>query len=163
MKTKLIAPLILSLSLSLLFLGCGPNSESGGKKDPEAYRPAPSSSLTYNEAFLYAMFLTNFSPSKELGLGVIAPTGSMLPILDSSSVVVTEKVGAETVLRKNDLVIFNRGDEPRVLHRIIDVRKDSYFISGDNNSGSDGWFPKSAIQSRVVAIIFSSQREGARQ
>jgi hypothetical protein len=152
MKLKII------FTLSLLFIiSCKPID----KNDSESRNPAPTSFLSYNEAFHKALIITSLD--QRLEIGTITPTGSMLPVLDSSSIIITERVNTNTILNKNDLVVFDRGDIPRVLHRIVDMKNNHYYISGDNNSGPDGWFPKSSIKSRVVMIIFSSEREPNRR
>jgi hypothetical protein len=140
--------LIPSLFLALALTGCGP------LKPKEERNPAPSSNLTKAEATALAHL---YCATKPLGsFGYIATTGSMAPFLDSRTVVLYEPYTGGA-LHEGDIVVFDRGDSPNVIHRVIEARGDSVFISGDNNHHPDGWFPRTSIRLRVVGLLFTAR------
>jgi hypothetical protein len=83
-------------------------------------------------------------------------TGSMRPVLKGGrEVMALERCFSNTPLARGQMVQFNRGDKPAVLHYIADVSRDGQFIylSGVNNRYSDGWFPRAAVAYVVREII----------
>jgi len=134
------------LALFLFLFGCAP-------KDKESHNPAPSSSLSKVSAEFLAYSI--IARDDKLILVDISATGSMLPILDSSTIVVCEKYNGKA-LRLNDIVVYDRGDK-LIIHRIKELRENSVFIVGDNNKFSDGWIDKKTIKYRVVALFFTNK------
>lgn len=135
----------LAIILCLFIFGCAP-------KDKEYYNPAPSSSLNRSDAEFLAYFIV--SRNDKLAIIDITPTGSMLPIMDSSSIVIGEKYQGQP-LKMNDIVIYN-SDNMLIIHRIKEVSEDSVFIVGDNNKYSDGWISKKKIKYRAVMLIYTN-------
>jgi hypothetical protein len=70
-------------------------------------------------------------------------------------VMALERCRPNTPLVRGQMVQFNRGDLPAVLHYIADISRDgkSLYLSGVNNRYSDGWFPRTAVAYVVREII----------
>ena len=141
---------IAAICLLFVFSACSP-SPSGTK---ESKNPAPSSSMTLATATNIAAGWWQQDPGNR-AFSVPTPTASMLPYLDSKTVLLLERVKPETKVHVNDIVVFDRGDAPNVCHRVLIVRGRDYFISGDNNSRSDGWFAHEKLSYRVAGTIFT--------
>jgi hypothetical protein len=121
----------------------------------EERRPAPSSSLSKSEAMNLGVMWKLSNPALRAYCEV-APTGSMVPILDSRCVLLLERVKADQ-LRKNDISIYLSDDNATICHRVMDVKNGSVLFEGDNNPRSDGWVAPSRILWRVTAIIFTQR------
>jgi hypothetical protein len=83
-------------------------------------------------------------------------TGSMRPVLKGGrEIMAMERCRPDTPLGRGQMVQFNRGDKPAVLHYIADISRDgkSLYLSGVNNRYSDGWFPRTAVAYVVREII----------
>lgn len=132
-------PLLATLCLALA--GCG---------RPDGPSPGPTSSLTEAQALAMAGGLSQ-RVTPPLSFGSIAPTGSMRPALDERSVVLFEPYVGQA-LRVGDLVEFDRAGL-RVLHRVIEVRRNGVITQGDANPAPDGLVPLSAITRRYVGQI----------
>ncbi len=89
-----------------------------------------------------AVITENVSPEKMLKEGKtiqIRPTGySMYPLIypDRDEVVLAPIRGRK--LKWGDVVIFRRKDGLLILHRIFKIRKQGYYIIGDNSPYVDG-------------------------
>jgi len=86
----------------------------------------------------------------------VAPTGSMKPTLDESSVVTVEKV-AFTQLRAGDIVIYRNAEGIPIIHRLYEQHGAAWLVLGDNNGSVD----REAVTSRnlvgrVCAIFYTS-------
>jgi len=87
----------------------------------------------------------------------VLPTGSMVPVLDSGSILLLEKVTG-TDLRPGDIAIYARPGLPNACHRVREVSKSgAALFTGDNNRGTqpDGWIASSRIQWRVAGILYT--------
>ena len=80
----------------------------------------------------------------------------MLPLMDQRSISLYEKYTEHTQLAVGDWIVFDRGDQPNVLHRVLEVTPKDFFVSGVNTPRSDGWFPRSRIKLRVAGILYTS-------
>lgn len=83
-------------------------------------------------------------------------TGSMKPVLQGGrELMAMETCQPDTPLAPGQLVVFNRGDLPAVLHYIADVSRDGQhvYLSGVSSRHSDGWFPRDAVAFVVREII----------
>lgn len=133
-----------STAAVLLVLGCGKaptSTEVGGPA-------APSSSLTRDAARSLAH---TAAFSIDGVLVTFTPTGSMLPLIDSRTVGVAERLTASDVLRVGDVVAFQRGPL-LVAHRVEVARADGWVITGGTNtSRSDGWVRPDY---RIVALFY---------
>lgn len=124
----------------------------------EDRNPAGSSSLTWAQGYALAGVA-----AAELGEGffviAVAPTGSMVPALDSRSILIVESIAPGFKLRVNDICLYTRADVGTVCHRATVVRDDGWtFFAGDANSRSDGWINPRRIVGRVVAIIYTERK-----
>ena len=145
----------LFLTFGILFIfGCSPSNELGPRKLAEEENPAPRSSMSKIEATQYAIHIVLQSPGKRV-MSFPANTGSMVPTIDSKSVIILEKYeGQELFL--NDIVLFDRIDTNNVLHRINAIKGDSLYIKGDGNKSADGWFGKNRVSYRLIGILYTS-------
>lgn len=132
------------LALAALFLlaGCG----------RQANPPAASSSFSHDAALALAGRISQ-SVVPPLSFGTIQATGSMKPTLDERTVVLYEPYLGQP-LKVGDIVEFARGPQ-RVLHRVVEVRRNGVVTRGDNNDRDDGLIPFSQITRRYVGQIVS--------
>jgi hypothetical protein len=83
-------------------------------------------------------------------------TGSMHPVLQGGrEVMAMEPCRPDTPLEPGQMVEFNRGDRPAVLHYIADVSSDGQYLylSGVGNRYSDGWFHRDTVAYVVREVI----------
>ena len=97
--------------------------------------------------------LTAFAPAPGTWVEPVAATGSMEPHIHGTDRVILRRYVVGEVLPKGTVVVFNRGDYPRVIHAIVDEQDGSYYLSGYGNRHSDGWFKPDRIESVLVGII----------
>ena len=80
-------------------------------------------------------------------------TGSMLPTFDDDILIITKPED----LRIGDIVLY-RSDSNLIVHRIVDMEQRQngwyYRIKGDNNMWDDGWFHESAIEWKVIGVLY---------
>jgi hypothetical protein len=139
---------VLCLLSSVLWLcACVP------QRAKEDQTPAGSSRLTKADAGALAAIYA----AKHGGFWCnVAPTGSMAPVIDSRSVLLLEPYAGQP-LNAGDIVCFDRGDNPNVCHRVVEVKDGAFYVSGDNNKWPDGWHKLAAIKYRVAGIIFTAR------
>ena len=117
--------------------------------------PAPSSSYTLDDVQADATAWAQRSRGRVWTH--VAPTGSMLPLLDDRSVALYEAYEGQPVY-PGDAVYFLRdgpGSIP-VLHTVTAVNNDSIRTSGVNARG-DGWHAKSLIRYRLAGVLYSTR------
>jgi len=86
----------------------------------------------------------------------VAPTGSMKPTLDESSVVTVEKAPFET-LRQGDIVIYRSATGTPVIHRLYEQQGNRWLVLGDNNGSIDREAVTTGnLLGRVCAIFYTS-------
>ena len=119
--------------------GCGKREE---------YNPAATSSLTSKEAETYAKLIASSHGWKWCK---VEPTGSMVPVFDSGSILVLEPVTVGLQVFTGDILRDRKG----VTHRAREVKGDTVYISGDNNLWPDGWRKLSEFEYRVAAVIYA--------
>jgi hypothetical protein len=130
-----------TLGLALLVAGCAPRETAGPA--------APSSGISYELALVCARDMARLIGGE---VATFTPTGSMLPVLDSRTVAVIERIAVNDRFAVGDIVTFPSPDGP-VCHRVTAVGGDGYVItSGDNNQHGDGW---QRPTHRVVAIFYT--------
>jgi hypothetical protein len=134
-------------ALGIFFGGCAP------QRPKEDRSPAGSSSLTKADA---ASLAATYATRHGAAWAYVAPTGSMAPVIDSRSVLLLEPYVGQPILA-GDIVCFDRGDVSSVCHRVIEVKDDAFYVSGDNNTWPDGWFKLTTIKHRVAGIIFTQR------
>ncbi len=91
----------------------------------------------------------------------VAPTGSMKPTLDESSVVTIERVGF-SALRRGDIIIYRNGRGIPIIHRLYEQHGDRWLVLGDNNGSID---PEAVTANnfvgRVCAIFYTAASESS--
>ncbi len=121
----------------------------------EAKNPAPISRMKKSEAMMIAKLWAS-SDLANRSFTTVLPTGSMLPVLDSNSILLMERVTAGE-LRKNDIAIYQSGkDGMRIVHRAKEVTRDGVYFEGDANSRSDGWIASDQVRWRIAGILYTS-------
>ena len=82
------------------------------------------------------------------------PTSSMVPYVDSHSVMLLESV--KSPVRLHDILIVNEGvGRENVCHQVTKLSGDSVYVVGKNNKWPDGWMPLSAVKWRVAGVIYT--------
>jgi signal peptidase I len=86
----------------------------------------------------------------------VAPTGSMKPTLDESSVVAVEPAPFAT-LRRGDIIIYRSAAGAPVVHRLYEQNGDKWLVLGDNNPTIDREAVTSVnLLGRVCAIFYTA-------
>ena len=85
-------------------------------------------------------------------LGIAGNTGSMRPYITGGETLLCDVYYGQPILR-GDLLVFDRGDHPRVLHEATAVNPRAVYMSGLNNRYSDGWFPNHKVRLIVRRVI----------
>lgn len=138
-----------SLLLLLLFSGCGQPSNTGVEQGL-----APRSPLSYEDALVKARTVAVITGSK---YGSIAPTGSMEPILDSSSIpIYIDSDGSN--ITEGMAVVYSREGQPSVLHRVLKVTDTHFIPAGVANMRNDGRIERSRVERILVGVIYTSGR-----
>jgi hypothetical protein len=99
-------------------------------------------------------------------------TGSMLPTIDSRTIIVLEKINNATVIVEGDIV----GTKNKVLHRVHSIgtaglrptaaglrpaahsRNNFYTLKGDSNNFLDDPVHRDDLEWRVVIILYTNHR-----
>jgi hypothetical protein len=138
------------LLLLLLFSGCGGQKSNTGVEQGIA----PKSPLSYEDAVVKARTVAVITGSK---YGEIAPTGSMEPILDSSSIpIYIDSDGSN--ITEGMVVVYSREGEPSVLHQVLAVTDTHFIPAGVANMRNDGRIERSRIKRILVGVIYTSGR-----
>ncbi len=83
--------------------------------------------------------------------------GSMAPTLDSHTIALAETYNGETLFA-GDIVVFDRGDNHAIVHRVKSVNGDNTItIQGDNVGSPDGTFSIKSVKARVVGLLYSKR------
>ena len=124
----------------------------------ELDNPAGSSGYSRLEVRAEASTWAARSPSRSWV--EVAATGSMVPTIDSGSILLLEKVTG-TDLRVGDIAIYQSADgKSTICHRVRDVSKSgAVLFTGDNNRGTspDGWIDSRRILWRVAGILYTKR------
>ena len=133
------------LALAGLHTGCATTGSTASV--------APRSSVSRDHALALAQLTANAVGGQVF---TVAPTGSMKPTLDESSVVTVEKV-AFAELRRGDIVIYRSLGGSPVIHRLYEQSGDSWLVLGDNNTAIDRESVRPAnLLGRVCAIFYTA-------
>lgn len=109
--------------------------------------PIACSEKKYNVGFLTS---TDEIKNKNYHLSVAGPTGSMRPLINDYDIVV---LGPVDEIKIGDILVFDRGDYPNVIHAVAELNSESIYMSGINNRISDGWFDKKKVKWKCYYII----------
>lgn len=141
---------LLLIPTLLLLTACGPSSA----QPREDANPAPSASSTIHEAQGNAAVWSALKPGRTYMR--TASSGSMVPYLDSRSVLLLEPATAAD-LRPGDVGLYDDLRGGLTVHRVKEVRPDAVYFSGDNNRESDGWISAERVRWRVAGILYSNR------
>ena len=84
---------------------------------------------------------------------------SMLPLLKQGrDAFIVRAVGEYETCKKWDVVLYKRPPESYVLHRVIQVRDNSYDILGDNCIGIERNIPKDAVIGVMTGFIRNGKK-----
>ena len=122
--------------------------------------PSPSSAPRSNVSREHALSLARMTANTVGGqVFTVAPTGSMKPTLDESSVVTVEQVPFAE-LRKGDIVIYRSGNGSPIIHRLFEQHGSRWLVLGDNNGTVDREaVTEHNLVGRVCAIFYTSAGE----
>lgn len=140
----------LYLLLGLMSAFCG---FSGCSSVGAGTQTAPRSSVSREHALSLAQITAATVGGQVF---TVAPTGSMKPTLDESSVVTVEKV-AFSELRAGDIVIYRNDVGLPIIHRLYEQHGGGWLVLGDNNGSVDREaVTKQNFVGRVCAIFYTS-------
>lgn len=121
----------------------------------ESANPAGTSSYSRMQVSTEAAIWTARSP--ERSWAQVAPTGSMLPVLDSNSILLREKVTGLD-LRPGDIASYDDLKGGTICHRVREVNnRGAVLFTGDNNRNTspDGWIASDRIRFRIAGILYT--------
>lgn len=131
---------------ALLLASCGP-----ADRETKSLTKAPASSLSMTVVTADATAWKLRDPQNRT-FKPVTPTGSMLPLVASNSLVLLERVTTRVTVGE---VIVLRGG---MMHTVTAVNERGAFImSGINNDGPDGWFPPEAAEWRLAGTLYASR------
>lgn len=131
---------------ALLLAACGP-----ADREAKSLTKAPASSLSMTVATADATAWKLRDPQNRT-FKPVTPTGSMLPLVASNSIVLLERVEGRVAVGE---VIVRRD---RVMHTVTAVNERGAFImSGINNDRPDGWFPPEAAEWRLAGVLYAQR------
>ena len=83
-------------------------------------------------------------------------SGSMLRLLDSSTIALIEKVGPEDPIALNEILAYQYG-EREVSHRLIRIERNGDLIfKGDSNESEDPPVKRSDVKWRIIGILYTN-------
>lgn len=131
-----------------MFVGCSRNNVGD-----ETVNPAPSSGMTLTEAQSLGVQWA-MADAANHRWSTPTPTSSMVPYMDSHSVLLLETVLG--IVRLHDILVINEGlGRENICHQVTSLKDGFAFIEGKNNQYPDGWVPLAQAKWRVAGIIFS--------
>lgn len=139
---------IAALVLVMLLGGCGKR---------EDLRPAPTSSITKDQAILDASAWALRDPSNR-SFSTVADTGSMVPLFDSRAVLLLEPAQGPDLV-PGDIALYDNLRGSTICHRVREVSGTAVLFTGDNNDklSPDGWIAHERIRWRVAGMIYSKR------
>jgi len=146
-----VALLVLALGGAVLAIGGCVHAT------PEQRKPAGSSSMSRDEASMFAAVAWAAQEPARRSYGPVTDTGSMLPAFDSRSILLLEKLEGQPL--PGDILHVNQGPgRERIGHRVRAVRDGWVLLDGDNSKHQDGWFPIERVNWRVAGILYTNGR-----
>lgn len=141
------------LALSSLTLGALSLWSVGWSKRP-TFTPAPHALGSVTQVVIDGAEWVKRDPVHRYTATVDASDGSMAPVIGERSLLLCVRYTGKTVLRNGSVVIYDRGDKPRVCHTVAEQTDTHVYMSGYVNRRSDGWYPKSRIEGVVVGQLY---------
>ena len=92
-------------------------------------------------------------------IGSPTNTGSMLRTFDSKSVLLVEKLCPTDVLNIGDIIGYSNPNlaVTQISHRLIRINSDGTLVfKGDYNDAEDPAVPRSAVEWRIVGILYTN-------
>lgn len=86
--------------------------------------------------------------------GTIMPTGSMEPILDSSSIPLFVRSDGSNIA-PGMIVSYSREGKNNVLHRVLAVTDTHFIPAGVANIRNDGRIEKSRVERILIGVIYT--------
>lgn len=124
---------------------------TGCAKDPATFIPTPRG--TSDGVSVSADAIAWVQRASGRGWAIVAPTGSMEPVINQNSVLLWVTYSGQP-LRNGAVVVFDRSDAPNCVHVVCDQTPTHVYMSGYANRRSDGWFPKTTIKGIVVGQLY---------
>ncbi|MFQ6010078.1 MAG: S24/S26 family peptidase [Candidatus Aenigmatarchaeota archaeon] len=91
--------------------------------------------------------------NQDIEIAKALDTGSMLPTFDDDTLIIAKPDS----LGIGDIVLYRSGKD-LIVHRIVGIDSRAgeryYKMKGDNNLWDDGWFPESAIEWKVIGVLY---------
>jgi hypothetical protein len=143
---------VVCLAVALAALWC---MVQAGCVRAEAANPPPSSSRAPGDFNAIVIAWLAVAPGNSWS--AVKPTGSMLPLFGSNSVLLLERSnGAD--LAVGDIALYARGDA-LIAHRVRATSQTAALFTGDNNDPlrPDGWIAHERIRYRVAGILYAQR------
>lgn len=141
----------------LLFLGLLWALPTARALPLQAHRPAPSSTLTHDQAIAAAdMAVTIFHCITGREYFVVSMSGrSMRPTVGDVSVAVIEKVDLSALRQGDFIVSVDPVTGQLIAHRVFEINRRGAWCIGDNNFNADRYLVTNAnLVGRVVAVFY---------
>lgn len=142
---------LFSIILIFTLLGCS-KQESVEQQSPSARSSYAMSQVDKDAAAWKAL-----DPDNRV-IGEAEPTGSMLRVFDSTSVVLLEKVKPTDVVNIGDILVYkNKTVGKNITHRYVRNESGKLVLKGDNLSNEDpSPIDRSEVTYRVVGVLYTS-------
>lgn len=154
MSMKMLIKLIF---ISMLLLGACTKSPEQSR---EQISPAARSSFTREQLMSEIVMPWVDKDTTTRRIGSVQPTGSMLRVMDSSSIILLEKIGPTDSIGISDILIYKtniNGSELNIAHRLIAINTDGTLVfKGDNNDTNDPIVDRRDVLFRVVAVLYTN-------
>lgn len=147
-----VFPLVIALGLAAMagLSGCSTTA---------SLTTAPRSNVSRDHAITLAQTMAQAVGGEVF---TIAPTGSMKPTLDESSVVTIERVNFRE-LQRGDIVIYRSAAGAPIIHRLYEQHGSAWLVLGDNNGSVDREVVTAEnFVGRVCAIFYTSAGDHSR-
>jgi hypothetical protein len=149
----MIHKLLILFLLTAFLIGCGPQTKETVEAVRERKSPSATSSFSQQEMIdLVESWVRSDLENRRITSA--QTTGSMLPTIDSRSVILVERVNSQTILTSGDIV----GTRQKILHRIHNINGNMYVLVGDSNDFLDEPVHRNDIEWRVVGILYTNIR-----
>lgn len=148
MKTNIILMILL-----LVITGCAPTVKTSVESIREKNSPCATSSFSSDEITASIIEWVKLDKQNR-AISSAKTTGSMLPTIDSRTIIVLEKINNATVIVEGDIV----GTKNKVLHRVHSMQNNFYTLKGDSNNFLDDPVHRDDLEWRVVIILYTNHR-----
>lgn len=162
--SKLIHYLTPLFIMGLLFLSSCSDPKPAEPVSFPTLKFTPSSNLSVQKSLKLARQIQLLTNNTEIIR--ISDTKSMIPTLDSNTLVIMEKILFIESLKVGDIIVYKINNpnsklyNELILHRIysIDQENKTFFAKGDNNDLCDPEVKFDQIYGRIFCIIYCSEK-----